>query len=330
MKLRALVLALFLVLPAVKVGYAQDVPSVVRFSFSSGWDGLPAIVAIERGFFANENLVVSSMPLSNTKGIIESLAGGSTDFATVPQRTLLIMAAAKVPVKVVSQNGWGAEIELIVPASDTATKSLAELKGKTIAVGSGSESHGVLIRLLNQSGLQPNDVNVKIVPSPQLTSAFDGNAAQAIFALRYFTSPLVSTERARVVLSNDAVVQAIGRIGASPLVVSGKTLEHKPETIQRFVNAWVRALDYVRSDPDDAANLLRVYFHRQGVKVSKELTRSWVDMVRYDRYTWSEADVLDAEYNGWGLNTGKVFKVQPKLEGYIDNRYAEAAAKNLK
>ena len=309
--------------------YAQDTPSLVRLSFSSGWNGLPAIVGIERGFFAAEGLVISGLPLSKSESVINSLGAGSTDFAAVPQRTFLIMAAANMSVKVVSQNGWGAEMELVVPKSDTSTKTIADLKGRTIAVGVSSEAHGVLMRLLNQAGLGPNDVTIKLVPSPQLTSTFQDNSAQALFDVRYFTSALVAKDQARAVLTNSDVVNAIGRVGASPLVVSGRTLENKPEVVQKFVNAWVKSLDYIDKQPDDAARLLRIYFHRQGVTVAEDLTKSWVNFIRYDRFTWSEADVLDAEYNGWGLHTAKVFKVQPKLKGYIDNKFAESAAKNL-
>ena len=78
----------------------------------------------------------------------ESVIAGSTDFATVPQRTLLVMAAPKLSLKVISMNGWGTEVEVAVPTTDTFVESVAHLKGKTIGLGVGSEvvscapSHG--------------------------------------------------------------------------------------------------------------------------------------------------------------------------------------------
>jgi hypothetical protein len=44
---------------------------------------------------------------------------------------------------------------------------------------------------------------------------------------------------------------------------------------------------------------------------------------------WTPNDTTDAEYNGWGLKEGGILKVLPKLEGFVDNRFAEAAVKRL-
>ena len=151
---------------------------LARLAFSSGWDGLPASVAIERGFFAQEGLVVSGLAATSAQHVINSLAAGTTDFAAVPQRTLLAMAALKVPVKVVSVNGWGTEMELVVPKDDAAVKTMADLKGKAIAVGVGSEAYPALIRLVAETevvggplalvgGAHPQDL---LVPAIQ-----DGN-----------------------------------------------------------------------------------------------------------------------------------------------------------
>jgi ABC-type nitrate/sulfonate/bicarbonate transport system substrate-binding protein len=60
-------------LPGYSFGAAS---TLVRLSFSSGWDALPAVVAIERGFFAQEELVVSGMAVSSAQAVINSLAAG--------------------------------------------------------------------------------------------------------------------------------------------------------------------------------------------------------------------------------------------------------------
>lgn len=77
---------------------------LVRFSYSSGWDALPAIVAIERGFFAKEQLVVSGLTATSAEVVANSLVNGSTDVAALPQRTLLALAAIQLPVRIVSMN----------------------------------------------------------------------------------------------------------------------------------------------------------------------------------------------------------------------------------
>lgn len=343
MKARIIFAVLFCLVAAVPNAVSAQKRTLLRLSFSSGWDALPAVVAIERGFFAQQGLVVSGMAVSSPVGVMQSLAAGSTDFATVPQRTMLIMAGAKVPVTVVSMNGYGRQMELVVPPRDKRTKSLAQLKGKIVAVGASSEAHPVLIRLLNAARLRPTDVVILQLKSRELADAFRKKGilvrsgkrrrrvrVAAVFATRHFTSRLITKYKARVVLANDAVTKGIGRIGAAPLVVNRALLKKQPGQVQKFVNAWVRALVYIQKDPEDAARLLQIFFHRQGTKVPTKVAKSWVGMVSYDRYTWSKNDISDAEYNGWGLKTGGIFKFAPKLDGYIDNSFAKKALAGLK
>jgi len=329
-KISVLVLAgCLLIVGVAGAATAQNHP-FVRFSFGSGWTALPAIVAIERGFFAQQGLTVSGMAVSSATAVMQSIAVGSTDFATVPQRTLLVMAAAKLPVTVVAMNGWGTQLELVVRKGDKRTRSLKDLKGKTIAVGTASDAYPVLIRLLNAAKMRPSDVIIRTLSASRLVTALKSKRADAVFAFRHFTSVLVQSKQGRVVMSNARIAKALGRVGATPLIVNNRFLKMKPKTVQKFVTAWVRALKYIQKDPKDAANLLRIYFHRQGVTVSSKLAASWIPMTRYDRYVWSRAAIADAEYNGWGLKAGKILKIRPKLAGYIQNRFAARALKAAK
>ncbi len=320
-----LVVALLALFPARGLG---ENPALVRLSFSSGWDALPALVAIERGFFHAEGLVVSGLAITSAVAVINSLNVGSTDFAAVPQRVVLLMVAAKVPLKIVGMGGWGTEMELVTKPGN-GISSLADLKAKRLAVLIGSEAFPVLVRLLNQVRMRPADVKIMRLPPNKLTKALEDNLADAVFETRHFTLPMVQNGQARVIMTAKDVTDAIGLIGGMPLVARDSVIEKEPETVQKFVSAWVKGLKYIQQDPDDAARILRIFFHRQGVKVAVDMANLWVRMVKYDQYVWSPGAVADAEYNGWGLNAGGILKVLPKLEGFVDNRFAERAAKAI-
>jgi ABC-type nitrate/sulfonate/bicarbonate transport system substrate-binding protein len=187
----------------------------------------------------------------------------------------------------------------------------------------------VLIRLLNQAGLQPADVKVTLLGPDALTQVFEQGLADAVFETRHFTKTIFDQGQSRIIQTNEDIRNTIGAINATPLVANVTVIENEPEGVQGFVNGWVKALAYIQANPEDSARLLQIYFHRQGTVVPPELALSWVGFTNYDRYVWSDGDVKDAEYNGWGLVTGEVLKVQPKLGGYIDNRFAEEAVKNV-
>jgi ABC-type nitrate/sulfonate/bicarbonate transport system substrate-binding protein len=315
------------------VGPAQGEEwKLVRFSYSSGWDALPAIVAIERGFFAKEQLVISGLTATSSEAVANSLASGSTDVAAMPQRTLLALAAVQLPVRIVSMNHWGTQMELVAPPAQESIKTVADLKGRTIAVGRGSEAYPALVRLLNKAKLRPTDVTIKDLPAETLTQIFQQKEqpADAVFESRHFTTVLQKNSQARVVLTPQDVTKQLGYIGAAPLVVRQELIEKEPKTVQQFVKGWVNALRYIQQDPDDAARLLMIFFHRQGVKaVSEEMTKSWIAMNHYDRFMWTATDIADAEYNGWGLKEGGLFKAAPKLGTLVENRFAQAAVEEL-
>jgi ABC-type nitrate/sulfonate/bicarbonate transport system substrate-binding protein len=302
--------------------------SLARLSYGSGWDALPAIVGIERGFFAEQKIIVSGLAVSSPTAVIDSLAVGTTDFALVPQRVMLVMVAAKVPVKVIAEGGWGTEMELVA-RPDENIKSVADLKGKTIAVVQGSEALPVLVRLLNQSKLKPTDVKIASMSADSLLKSLTGKKADAVFETRHFTIPLVDKKEGIVVIDAAGVTKAIGFVGAIPLVARNDMITKESDLTQRFVNAWVKSLAYIRQDPADAGRVLQIFFHRQGVPVTPTMAQTWIKMIKYDQYAWTPAAVKDAEYNGWALNAAKVLMVAPKMDGFVDNTFADAAAKTL-
>lgn len=306
---------------------AADRPALVRLAYSSGWDALPAIVGIERGFFADEGIVVSGMASTSPEAVIQSLAVGTTDMALVPQRVMLVMAGAKAPVKVIAMGGWGTEMALVARA-DANIKAPPDLKGKTVALVQGSEALPILIRILNQAKLKPTDIKIVNMNADTLLKALAGKKADAVFETRHFTDPIVEQKQGAIVMDPAAVTKAVGVIEAIPLVAGNDMIAKESTTTQHFVNAWVKALKYIQQDPVDAARILQIFFHRQGVMVTKAMAESWVKMTQYNQYSWSKAAITDADYNGWALNAAQILKLAPKLDGYVDNRFADAAVKS--
>ena len=168
---------------------------------------------------------------------MRSVASRTTDFAAVPQRMPFVVAALKLPIRVVSMNGWGRKMELVVRKENTKTKSIKDLKGKTITMSNGSDVLPALIRLANRERLLPTEIKVKYLPAKKLAKAFKENLADAVFESRHFTSPLVQAEGGRIVFGHRKIVNALGYIGATPLITSKAMIEKEPATVQRFANA---------------------------------------------------------------------------------------------
>jgi len=317
-----------LILGSVSVRAMAADPALIRMAYSSGWDALPAIVGIERGFFAEEGIVVSGLAVTSPEAVIQSLAVGTTDVALVPQRVMLVMAGAKAPVKIIGMGGWGTDMALVA-RPDANIKAAADLKGKTVAIVQGSEALPILVRILNQAKLKPTDLKIVNMNANTLLKALADKKADAVFETRHFTDPIVEQKQGVVVMDPAAVTKSVGVIGGIPLVAGNDTITKEADTTQHFVNGWVKALKYIQQNPPDAARMLQIFFHRQGVVVTKPMAESWVKMTKYDQYSWSKAAIADADYNGWALNAAKILKLAPKIDDYVDNHFVDAAVKSL-
>lgn len=320
-------------------GFAQT--KTVRFSYSSGWDAIPAVVAIEKGFLAEQGLVVNGLAISSGRTILDSLTAGTTDFAIVPNRNLILVAALRLPVKVVALSGWGTETEVIVP-KEAKLGSIKDLKGKTVGLGVSSEAFPLLIRFADQNGLKPKDYTIKNLDSGEIMKALDGTECKqvkkptrkgeqtdictdAVVASRHFTSRLVGGGKARVLHAYPDIVKTIGVRNAGALLTRNTLIETDPQTVQKFVNGWVKAMQYIERNPKEVAGLMRVFFARQGTRVPEDLAELWVKLEKFDRAAWIEADTKDTESNAAALQQVGILRGTPKIGEFVDNRFAEKA-----
>ncbi len=175
------------------------------------------------------------------------------------------------------------------------------------------------------------DVKVTFLESADLLQMFSAKMADALFETRHYTEVMVRKKRGRVVLGHQDIIKKLGLIQGQPLITRRTLVEKQPEVVQRFINAWVKALLYIDADPADASRILTIFFHRQGIhSASVELSKTWVSYVRHDRYFWSDRAIADAEYNAWALKEINEIRKIPKLKGYVENRFAQRAIQQVK
>src|SRR5213075_2845878 len=67
---------------------------------------------------------------------------------------------------------------LLVPA-DSPVHSVADLRGKTIAVAKGSSAHGVLLAALQRAGLSTSDVKISYLQPSDAYAAFSQHTVDA-------------------------------------------------------------------------------------------------------------------------------------------------------
>jgi sulfonate transport system substrate-binding protein len=110
---------------------------------------------------------------------IEAATAGKIDFAITGNTPPIFGAASNAKVKVVSAYDGGGVGDQVLVRADSPITTIADLKGKRIAVGKGSSAHGHILGQLKQAGLTPADVQLVFLQPADALSAFTSGEADA-------------------------------------------------------------------------------------------------------------------------------------------------------
>jgi sulfonate transport system substrate-binding protein len=110
---------------------------------------------------------------------VEAATAGKIAFAVTGDTPPIFGAAANAKIKVVSVYGGGARGDQILVQANSAIRSVADLRGKTIAVTKGSSAHGNILDQLDKSGLKPANVRLAFLQPADGFSAFTSGRVDA-------------------------------------------------------------------------------------------------------------------------------------------------------
>lgn len=132
-------------------------------------------------------------------------------------------------------------------------RTMHDLKGKSVAVESGALGAFVLSRALALNGMQASDVNVVHLESNEQPSAFEKGQVDGAVTFDPYRAQLLRGGATTVFDST----QIPGEI-VDLLAVRATVLEQRPKAIQALLTGWFAAIDYMKSEPKDAARRMGV------------------------------------------------------------------------
>jgi NitT/TauT family transport system substrate-binding protein len=308
---------------------AQSKKTVVRLNYSGSIYATTSVVGLEKGFFDQEGLIVNASPESSGQVALQALIGGSTDFAVGANVRPIQALARDLPVKVVALSSWGFAGYVIVPSKDTATKTLEELKGKTLAVQVGSGTHTVWLRYLRYKRIPESDFKIKNIETEQIPAAFADRGIDGAIPWDPFATLIIEKGLGRAILTPKEIAEPLKVTYPFFVMTSEETIKRKPEMVQKFVNAWAKTLDYIHKNKDEVAETMQAFFAREGTKLSKETVKKLLDRTNYDRVVVSTADIEDTMESAKIQFEQKKLKKLPDLKQHVDNSFAEKAEKAI-
>lgn len=191
------------------------------------------------------------------------------------------------------QVDWSRGGDLIVVIKSI--RSVADLKGKTIAVAEGTASNTFLIKTLESNGLQLSDIRVKPVK--------DGLEAAALFKAGTVDAAVIWTpddgdclkaiQGSKVLVSTSAAKFII----ADGLLASKETIETKHDLLVKFSTAWLGMNGQINTNPNTKAEAAQDFAKAFGVPL--DYAQTVCDKVRLTTLGDNQNFFgLNATYNG--------------------------------
>ena len=205
-------------------------------------------VADAKGFFREEGLdnetVVISGPLS-----IAALLSGDVDFSGAGGSGM--RAALKgAPVKGIMFQTEKVTFYLVADAS---IKKAADLKGKTVAIGSAGDTQDRIITMfVERGGLSARDI---------IRIAMGANTNTRVVAIKTGAAHATTVDPGGLVFAQKEGLHSLGFMGDlfpmpfQGFVTSERKIRENPDQIRRWLRATIRGLMFVRERPEESVDL---------------------------------------------------------------------------
>ncbi|HGJ9319045.1 TPA: sulfonate ABC transporter substrate-binding protein [Pseudomonas aeruginosa] len=111
--------------------------------------------------------------------LLEGLNVGSIDFGVTGETPPVFAQAAGADLLYVAYEPPAPTSEAILLPKDSPIRSVAELKGRKVALNKGSNVHYLLVRALEQAGLKYSDIQPVYLPPADARAAFERHSVDA-------------------------------------------------------------------------------------------------------------------------------------------------------
>jgi len=111
--------------------------------------------------------------------LLEALSAGSVDFGTTGDAPPVFAQAGHKALVYVGVEAAAPKGEAILVPKDSPIKTVADLKGKKVALNKGANVHYLLVRALESAGLKPSDIEPVYLAPADARAAFETNNVDA-------------------------------------------------------------------------------------------------------------------------------------------------------
>jgi len=196
---------------------------------------------------------VSWHEFSSGLPLLEAINIGSIDVGADVADTVPIFAqAAGAKLAYLAEEAASPSAQAILVPESSAIKTLADLKGKKIAVTKGAGSHYLLLAALAKAGLTFKDITPAYLPPADGRAAFVSNNVDAWIAWDPFLSSVLGQSGTRILADGTNGLASYKRY----YLASADYADRHGDALNVIFGKLVETGHWVKSNPTDAARLL--------------------------------------------------------------------------
>lgn len=183
--------------------------------------------------------------------LLEAINVGSIDVGTVGESPPIFAQAAGADLVYIGNEPPAPASEALLVPRDSPVKSVAELKGKRLAVAKGSNANYLLVKLLEKAGLKLTDVEVVYLPPADARAAFEGGRVDGWAIWDPFLAAAEKQLGARILADGKGVV------ANHQFYLSARAYAEKyPEIVHILLEEIDKVDQWGRANPKEVAKFL--------------------------------------------------------------------------
>jgi sulfonate transport system substrate-binding protein len=251
---KALGIALGLsVIAATSAVHAEYNPKLLRIGFQKSASQLTLLKAqgsIEKRLTA-QGLEVKWVEFPAGPQLLEGLNVGAIDFGYVGEAPPIFAQAAGANFVYVGHEEPSPSAEAILVQKDSSITSIADLKGKKIALNKGSNVHYLLVKLLEKHGLKYSDIQPIFIPPADARAAFERGSVDAWVIWDPFAAAAEKQIDARVLADGKGVVN-----NYAFFLAEREFAAKRPDVIKQLFDELQKQGQWIKKNPAEAAALV--------------------------------------------------------------------------
>jgi ABC transporter, substrate-binding protein, aliphatic sulfonates family len=250
--------------------------------------------------------------------MIEAMASNHLDFAGMGNMPPISAQAAGIDFTIISQLLDGKNnVAIIVPA-DSSIKSIADLKGKKVAVTKGSNAYNFLYRVLDKAGLKKSDIEEIQLQPDETQPSFEGGKVDAWAVWDPYISLNTLSGKARVLADGESE----GVLSPSFQLVRSEFAKQYPDLVTLYLKTFEKARQWEAGNQDEA---YQRYADERSIPL--ELVKGMQSRSTMINTPVSDETIAEQQKTAdFQFELGTIRK-QINVADVFDNQYIEAALK---